>query len=293
MTSSGLDITLGEFVRARREHTRPADVGLEFSSGTRRRTPGLRREELAALAGISLPYLARLEQNRAGQPSEQVIDALARALRLDPTHQAHLHRLAARGSTTPRHKAPPAVPRRSAIEPATRAVLDALHQAPAFVLGRCTEVLAWNTLGGALHAELIGLAAEQRSMAHLLFCNDVTRDLFPDWEDVARDTVGTLRCEAGRRPDDPDLAMLVDDLSWRSTAFRTWWSEHRVYAKHTGTRRFSHPLVGELTLRHQTLTVTGQPDQLLLIYTAAPDTADADRLTLLGSLAATTGQHLT
>ncbi|MGV0741887.1 helix-turn-helix domain-containing protein [Mycolicibacterium sp. XJ870] len=290
MTSPGLYITLGEFVRARREHVQPTDVGLGFTGGTRRRTPGLRREELAALAGISLPYLARLEQNRAGQPSAQVLDALARALRLDPTHRAHLHRLAAPGSTTPRRNTAP--PRRQEIEPATRAVLDALHQAPALLLGRCTEVLAWNTLGVALHPELIDLAAEQRSMAHLLFSNDATRALFPDWEDVARDTVGTLRCEAGRRPDDTDLATLVDDLSRRSTAFRAWWSEHHVYAKHSGTRRFRHPLVGELTLRHQTLTVAGQPDQLLLVYTAAPGTADADRLSLLGSLAASTSHHM-
>lgn len=123
-------------------------------------------------------------------------------------------------------------------------------------------------------------------MTRLLFCNDATRALYPDWEQVARDTVGALRCDAGRHPHDPALASLVGELSLLSASFRGWWAQHHVHAKHAGTKRFRHPLVGDLTLQHQTLSVVDRPDLTLVVYAAQPGSPDADRLAVLGSLAA-------
>jgi transcriptional regulator with XRE-family HTH domain len=269
---------MAAFLRARRAALRPADVG--YPADPRRRVTGLRREEVAVLAGISVDYYVRLEQGRVPAPSRQVVDALGRALRLDGTQSAHLRRLA-----DPYLAEEPT--REQSVRPGLQQLLDTMHDCPAFVLGRRTELLACNALGAALHGDPLRHPARRRAMAWLLFFDDATRRLYPDWEDVARDTVGALREDAGRHPHDLALSVLVSELH-TDDLFRRWWNAHHVHAKAAGTKRFSHPVVGPLTLHYEALTVAGEPDQLLVAYTATPGSRDADALALLGAWAAGT-----
>jgi transcriptional regulator with XRE-family HTH domain len=270
---------LAAFLRARRAALQPADVG--YPTDPRRRVTGLRREEVAVLAGISVDYYVRLEQGRVPAPSRQVVDALARALRLDATQSAHLRRLA-----DPYLAGEPTAAQ--TVRSGLQQLLDAMHDCPAFVLGRRTELLACNALGTALHGDPLQHPPRRRAMAWLLFFDDGTRRLYPDWEDVARDTVGALREDAGRHPHDLALRALVSELC-TNDLFRRWWNTHHVHGKAAGTKRFSHPVVGPLTLHYEALTVAGESDQLLIAYTATPGSRDADTLALLGAWAASTG----
>ncbi|MEO3924161.1 helix-turn-helix transcriptional regulator [Micromonosporaceae bacterium B7E4] len=268
---------LKEFLRSRRARLRPEEFGLTGAPGGRR-VPGLRREELAQLAGISVDYYIRLEQGRNLNPSEPVLDAIARVLRLDDTERAHLSQLA-----RPREarRRPPRRPQQVAA--ATYQLLETLDQAtaPAFVIGSRMDVLAINRTARALICDFNALPARRRNYARFIFLDEDARELHPDWTSVAIDTVATLRVYAGRHPDDPDLSALVGELSVQSEEFRHWWADHQVLVRTSGTKRFRHPLVGDLTITYQALTMPDDPEQTLFVYTTAAGTADHTALRLL------------
>ncbi len=281
MVVSVPESSLAAFLRVRRQMLSPQAVGYPLDG--RRRVAGLRREEVAVLAGVSADYYARLEQGRVQHPSSQVLSALADALQLDPTQRDHLERLAERSRTGPRTIRRPTQPVRAS----THALLDALTTSPAFLIGRRTEILACNALGAALHGNPLQHPRHRRSCAWLLFLDPPTRRLYPDWSLVARDTVGALRRDAGRHPDDPELTALVDELAVKDQDFRRWWGEHHVHAKASGTKRFDHPVVGPLTLSYESLVLADDPDLLLVVYGAPRGSTSAEALGLLGSWAGT------
>ena len=272
---------LGDFLRTRRARLRPADPGLTRASA-RRRVPGLRREELARLAGVSVNYYTRLEQGRSRSASEKVLDALATALQLDDAEKQYLLALARPKSPQPKRRARP-----QRVDPATLRLLETLDGAhsPAFVLGRRLDVLAHNRLAGALITEFRALPAQDRNQARFVFFEPHARELYTDWDEVAADTVAMLRLDAGRHPDDPQLSALVGDLSIRSEEFRQWWSDHRVHRRTTGTKRYHHPVVGDLAVEYQALHPAGDPDQILIIYTTEPRSASETSLRLLATWA--------
>jgi len=266
---------LGEFLRARRALVTPDDVGLPDLG--RRRVAGLRREELALLAGVSVDYYVRLEQGRDTHPSEQVLDALARALCLDDDAVAHLHDLA---RPAPRRRRPRERPER--VRPGVLRLLESWSAIPAFVLGRRMDVLAFNALAGMLHD---GFRTE-RNMVRLVFLDPAARDTFPDFDGVAQETVATLRAAAGADLDDPRLVELVGELSLKSDDFRRLWARHEVREKASGTKRMLHPMVGEIVLGYETLRVNDAPEQLVVGYHAEPGSASERALALLGAMAA-------
>jgi transcriptional regulator with XRE-family HTH domain len=267
---------LAAFLRARRARVRPEEIGL--SIGGRRRVPGLRREELAQLAGVSADYYVRLEQGRAGYPSDSVLEAIAGALRLDDAERAHLYDLA----RPPPRRRRPARPER--LRPELQYLLDACHRVPAFVLGRRMDVLAWNRLAAALVVDFGALPPEQRNAAKLVFMDEEMRSHYVDWEEGARETVAYLRMVAGRHPDDPALAELIGELSMKSEAFRRLWARHDVREKTHGVKDIRHPIVGPLTLYYETLALRGEPDQVLVTYVPEPDSASETALRLLESV---------
>ncbi|KAA0024841.1 helix-turn-helix transcriptional regulator [Antrihabitans cavernicola] len=265
---------LAEFLRSRRARLTPEDVGLRPSLGLRR-VPGLRREELAAAAGVSVDYYTRLEQGRASGASEAVLDAIARVLQLDPSERKHLGRL-----TKPvRPKRLP--PQR--VRPGLQRVLDSMTDVPAFVLGRRMNVLAWNRLACAMITDFAELEPWQANMPRLVFLHDESRSLYPDWDAVSRETVGYLRWDAGRYPDDPDLAALIGELSIKSDDFRRLWSEHDVLEKTFGKKSMSHPIMGDVEFGYETFTMPGDPDQTLCIYTVEAGSTSESALRLLSS----------
>lgn len=265
---------LGEFLRARRGLVRPEDVDLP--AGGRRRVAGLRREEVAQLAGVSHDYYVRLEQGRERHPSTQVVDALARALVLDEDAVAHLHELAR--PTVRRRRAP----RRERVSPHLVRLMAAWPNTPAVVLGRCLTVLANNPLGRALYAG----HTYSDDLVRLAFLDPDARDFYPEWEQVAANTVGGLRAAAGLDPDDPLLVETVGELSVKSAEFRELWARHDIRRKSHETKRLHHPLVGELNLTFEALTVNGAPGQQLIVYQAEPGSPSEEALAVLGSLAA-------
>jgi len=268
---------LGEFLKSRRARLRPEEVGIPIVG--QRRVPGLRREELAQLAGVSADYYVRLEQGRAGHPSESVLDSIASALRLDDAERAHLNDLA-RPTRRRRRSARP-----ERVRPELQLLLDALDHVPAVVLGRRMDVLAWNRLAAALIVDFGSLSPEQRNMPRLVFLDDSAGPLYPDWQQAARDTVAFLRLQAGRHPDDPALAELIGELSMKSEDFRRWWARHDVKEKTHGHKRMEHPSVGELTLYFETLSLRGDADQVLVTYVAEPGSESETAMRLLESMA--------
>ncbi|MDT0386292.1 helix-turn-helix transcriptional regulator [Streptomyces dubilierae] len=274
-------VTLGEFLRAARARLEPADAG--FPATARRRVAGLRREELAQLAGVSVDYYTRLEQGRSRTASRAVLDSLASALRLDDAERVHLFDLAARPERVHR----PSSPRRQRVTPVVEQVLARLDAAycPAFVLGRRTDVLAGNRLATALITDFAALPERERNQARFVFLDPYARELYADWEGVAADTAAMLRMDAGRHGADPELSELVGDLSRQSPVFRRLWADQRVTERTEGTKTYHHPVVGELTVTYQAMSVAGEEDQTLFVYTAPDGTADDTALRLLATWA--------
>jgi len=265
---------LGEFLRSRRAKVHPDELGLPAVYG-RRRVAGLRREELAQAAGVSVDYYVRLEQGRGRNVSDAVLDAIARVLRLSNDEHTHLHRLA-----KPVRAQSPASRR---VRPGLARLLDSLTDVPAFVLGRRMDVLAWNRLAAALIADFDALPPYWRNMPRLALLDEATRKLYPDWERVANETATYLRLDAARYPDDPELAALIGELSIKSPDFRRWWAAHDVREKTFGDKRMVHPVVGELTVAYETLRLVGEPDQCLVTYTVEPGSPSEQALRLLAS----------
>lgn len=266
---------LGDFLRARRALLVP------LAQGPRRRVPGLRREEVAARAGVSADYYTRLEQGRHKRPSDSVLRALAEALELDRTASRHLEDLA-RSLALPR-RARAHDPEQQRVRPSLQALLETFTDHPAFVRGRRTEVLAMNPLAAALLADIPARPPGQRSLIHWAFLDPQARRSYVDWEKVASSMVGTLRLDAGRHPEDPRLAQLVGELSMRSEQFRTWWADHRVTERRDGVKRLHHDVVGRLDVRYEALEITGEPDQTLFLYSTEKGSESESRLRTLAS----------
>jgi transcriptional regulator with XRE-family HTH domain len=249
---------IGEFLRTRRARIQPADAGLPDTG--RRRVPGLRREELAQLAGVSVDYYVRLEQGRTPSVSDAVLDAIARVLQLDATEREHLRRLAR--STVSR----PATKGRQRVRAGTQRLLDMMGDIPAFVLGRRMDILAWNRLADILHG-FSERPADQLNVARLTFLEPAARDFYPEWDAVAQETVAYLRLDAGRHPDDPRLAALIGELSLGNETFRRLWSQHPVREKTHGDKLINHPVAGRLEFRYETLALPDDPEQMIVAYT--------------------------
>ncbi|MCX4669519.1 helix-turn-helix transcriptional regulator [Streptomyces sp. NBC_01381] len=268
---------LSEFLRTRRARLQPEDVGLP-NFGRHRRVPGLRREELAQLAGVSVAYYTRLEQGNGRNVSGEVLDAIARALRLTDAEHAHLTHLA-----KPKQHKKKRAARPQQLRPALRQLMDAMDAVPAYAVGRRSDILGWNRLAAALFGDWGALAPEERNWARIVFLDPASRELYLDWEQKASDIVSFLRMDAGCFPNDPLLSALVGELSVKSEEFRSLWATHDVREKSHGTKRFRHPLVGEMTLSFETLRLPDDHDQSLVTYHAQPDSASAEALRLLAS----------
>nr|WSY54387.1 helix-turn-helix transcriptional regulator [Streptomyces sp. NBC_00886] len=269
---------IGDFLRSRRARIQPEDVGL--ASYGRRRVPGLRREEVAQLAGVSVDYYIRLEQGRGASVSDAVLDAIARVLRLDETEHAYL-RTVARPRRGKRDREP--TPR---VRAGVQVLLDGMDRMPAFVLGRRMDVLAWNTLADALSG-FSRMPRAVRNIPRHVFLDPASRDLYPDWAAVAAQAVANLRVNSGRDGDDPKLSALVGELSLKSEDFRRLWADHEVKECAYGVKRVRHPVAGLLTLPYETLAVPGELEQTIVVYTPQPGSETAERLALLGSWATT------
>jgi len=273
-----LNRELADFLRRARAAVDPERAGLPADDRVRR-VPGLRREEVALLAGVSTDYYTRLEQGRRIVPSVGVVDAIARALDLDAAGRAHLGDLIGPGPVI-RSRSVPTVQR---VRPGLHQFLEALDGTPAMILGRRTEVLAANRLARALLTDFDRMPPRERNYARWMFLTDEARDRFADWEVQARSVVENLRLDVGSHPDDPAADALIADLRERAPEFRRWWDEHRVYQRTFGTKRFRHPMVGDLTLDYETLTLPGDPDQALFVYTAPAGTTSRQSLDVLAS----------
>ncbi|MDT0341461.1 helix-turn-helix transcriptional regulator [Streptomyces litchfieldiae] len=267
------DNHLGDFLRARRAGLRPEDVGMARSGA--RRVAGLRREEVAGLAGVSVDYYTRLEQGRERRPSPQVVDALCRALRVDADGRAHLYRLA--GAATIERPSGPAAER---VSPALRQLMDGYPNTPAFVVSRTLDLLAVNALGDALYAPF----EPADNLARMIFLDPAGRDFYAEWDRAAQASVGHLREAIGFAPDNPRLRELVHTLTEHSADFARLWNAHTVRGKTQDVKRLLHPDVGPLILTLQAFDVRDAPGQQLVIYHAEPGSPSAQSLHLLGSM---------
>jgi transcriptional regulator with XRE-family HTH domain len=271
-----------DFLTSRRARIAPEDVGLRVFGP--RRVPGLRREEVATLAGLSVDYYNRLERGNLAGASDSVLDALADALRLDEAERAHLLDLARASQPTARPR------RRSApqtVRPSVQWTLDAMTGSPAFAENGRLDALGANALGRALYPALFGSGRQPANWARYVFLQPEARSFYADWDRAAKDCVAILRSEAGRNPHNRDLSDLVGELATRSDEFRALWAAHNVRLHTKGVKRFNHPVVGELELSFNRLEVSADPGLMIVAYTAEPGSRSAEALGLLASWAAT------
>jgi transcriptional regulator with XRE-family HTH domain len=271
-----------EFLTTRRARITPEMAGLPTVGS--RRVPGLRRSEVASLAGMSVEYYARLERGQIAGASSSVLEALASALQLDETERAHLYDLARAADGIPtsgrsRRRSTGKVASRPSLQWALAAITDAV----AFVRDPRQNLLATNDLGRAFYSPVIGEGGRVPNLARFQFLDPAARDFYPDWDLFAAMCVGIMRTEAGRDPHDRALQELVGELSTQSETFRRLWAGHDVRTHGTGTKRFNHPVVGELSLAYEELAITAEPGLVLLVYSAEPGSPSAEALRLLAS----------
>ncbi|KAB7846384.1 helix-turn-helix domain-containing protein [Streptomyces mobaraensis] len=267
---------LGDFLKVKRAQIAPERVGLP-AVGNPRRVPGLRREEVAQLAAVSVDHYTRLEQGRVAAASDTVLTALARALLLTEDEHAYLRLLA---RSRPARRGPATSVR---VASPVQDLLDALTRTPAFVLGRRSDILAWNVAATALFCDFAALRPEHRNPVRLVFLEPRVRGLYADWAAVAAEAVARLRMDAAHTPEDPRLAKLVGELSVRDADFRRWWGGHGVRIPTAGRKRLNHPLAGSLELDGQALRIGASPDQTLVTYTAPVGSPTHDALAFLTS----------
>ena len=273
-----------DFLTSRRARLTPEQAGLRTFGGGVRRVPGLRREEVALLAGVSVDYYTRLERGNLRGASDSVLQSLGRALQLNDVERAHLFDLArAAGRSTQGRR------RRTEerIRPTVQLMLDAITGIPALVRNGRGDLLAANVLGRALYSQQFDSPFQPANSARFLFLDPRAESFYVDWDQVAHDIVAMLHAEAGRDPYDRDLSDLVGELSTRSEAFRMLWAAHDVHRHDTGVKRFHHPIVGDLTVTYENLELTADPGLTMFVYTAEPGSRSAEALGLLASWAAT------
>ncbi|MBO3676323.1 helix-turn-helix transcriptional regulator [Streptomyces sp. NEAU-YJ-81] len=268
---------LGRFLRARRTQTSPQAAGLTPGPGIRR-TPGLRREELATLAGVSIDYYTRLERGKETRPSPAVVDALGRALQLDDAEHQHLRDLAVRAA---RYAPKPAPAPSRTVRPHLKLLLETVRPNPAYILSRSMDILAHNPGGLALYAGITDWPVKQRNLARYLFLHPAAHEVFPDWENQIRGCVARLRALAGTDPDAPDLTTLVGELLLKSPDFAGLWERYEVTGRKHTAKTFQHPHVGKITLVFQGMALEGTPGHRMGVYTAEPGTPDHDAMLLL------------
>lgn len=272
-----------DFLTTRRERLTPEQAGVPFFGG-KRRVKGLRREEVAMLAGMSTDYYTRLERGNLAGVSPAVLEALARALHLDEAERAHLLNLADTANTAQRAAAGRPLRRaanRTGVRQGVHRILDTIN-APAYARNGCMDILAINRLGRALYADACGGGA-RFNLARYLFLDPRSQDFYRAWETVAADCVAALRTQAGRTPYDRGLTDLIGELSTRSDQFRTWWATHNVRLHYTATKAMHHPIAGDLELTGEALHLPGDPDLTIVTYTVEPASPSAQALAFLSS----------
>jgi transcriptional regulator with XRE-family HTH domain len=284
VSSSSNRADVRDFLVTRRARITPRQAGLTFY-GSNRRVPGLRREEVAMLAGVSADYYTRLEKGNLSGVSDTVLEAIAGALQLDEAERRHLTDLARAASTSPAHAARRNVPQR--LRPATRLILDGMTDTPAFVRNGRLDIIAVNALGRALYAPAFAAPGQDVNLARFRFLDPAARDFYPEFSESARTTVALLRTEAGRDPFNTSLTALIGELCTRSEEFRTMWAAHDVRLHRSGLKHFRHPAIGPLDLMFEAMALEADEGLTLTAYTAEPGTPSHDGLKLLASWAAT------